>query len=153
MFYSKSTNGFYDASIHGDNIPADAVEITVEKHQILLEGQSQGKRIVADENGFPVLVDPPPPTPEQIIAALTTAVQSHLDATARTRNYDGILSLCSYAASTNQTFAAEGLAGVAWRDAVWAACYSIMAEVQGGQRAVPTEAELLAALPPMVWPA
>jgi len=21
MFYSKSTNGFYDAAIHGDNIP------------------------------------------------------------------------------------------------------------------------------------
>ena len=27
MFYSKSTGGFYDTAIHGDNIPADAVEI------------------------------------------------------------------------------------------------------------------------------
>lgn len=96
---------------------------------------------------------PPPPTPEQIIAALTNAVQRHLDSTARTRNYDGILSLCSYAASANPKFGPEGLAGVAWRDAVWAACYAILADVQGGQRAVPTADELLAELPAMVWPA
>ena len=32
MFYSKSTGGFYDAEIHGNNIPSDAVEITKEKY-------------------------------------------------------------------------------------------------------------------------
>lgn len=95
----------------------------------------------------------PSPTPEQIISALTAAVQTHLDATARTRNYDGILSLCSYAASTSPVFGPEGLAGVAWRDAVWASCYAILAEVQAGNRTVPTAAELLAELPAMVWPA
>lgn len=59
MFYSKSTGGFYDTAIHGDNIPEDAVEISTEEHSALINGQSQGKRIVADENGFPMLVDPP----------------------------------------------------------------------------------------------
>lgn len=59
MFFSATTNGFYDPAIHGDNIPSDAVEITTERHQELIEGQSQGKRIVADANGFPVLADPP----------------------------------------------------------------------------------------------
>lgn len=66
MLYSKSTGGFYDTAIHGDNIPADAVEITVEEHQALIEGQSQGKRIVADESGRPILVDPPAPTAAEI---------------------------------------------------------------------------------------
>ena len=59
MFYSKSTGGFYTREIHGDNIPTDAVEITEAEHAALLEGQAQGKRIVADENGYPVLQDPP----------------------------------------------------------------------------------------------
>lgn len=62
MFYSAKTGGFYASEIHGDNIPIDAVEITAERHAALIEGQSQGKRIVADASGFPVLQDPPPPT-------------------------------------------------------------------------------------------
>lgn len=73
MFYSKSTGGFYSREIHGDNIPADAVEITEAEHAALIEGHSIGKVIVADENGRPILVDPPAPTAEQIAAAVTVA--------------------------------------------------------------------------------
>lgn len=60
MFYSKSTSGFYDTAIHGDNIPADAVEITKAEHAALLAGQSKGKRIVSDPDGVPVMQEPPP---------------------------------------------------------------------------------------------
>lgn len=63
IFYSASTGGFYSAAIHGDNIPADAVEITAEQHQALIDGQSSGKVIATDADGFPVLQDPPPPPP------------------------------------------------------------------------------------------
>lgn len=73
MLYSKQTNGFYSSDIHGDNIPEDAVEITTEQHAALLEGQSQGKIISADENGYPILTDPPPLTAEQIQEAVTAA--------------------------------------------------------------------------------
>ena len=66
MFYSKQTGGFYTREIHGDNIPVDAVEITPEQHAALLQGQSEGKRITADENGYPVLQDPPQPTADQL---------------------------------------------------------------------------------------
>ena len=38
----------------------------------------------------------------------------------------------------------------AWRSAVWAKGYEILAQVQAGQRAIPTEAELLAELPQLV---
>lgn len=43
-------------------IPLDAVEITAEHHAALIDGQSLGKRIVTDANGYPVLADPPPLT-------------------------------------------------------------------------------------------
>ena len=76
MFYSKSTGGFYSREIHGDSIPADAVEITPELHAALLQGQSEGKLITADENGYPVLVDPSGPTTEQ----LAEQVRSERDA-------------------------------------------------------------------------
>ena len=62
MFYSEKTCGFYDSEINGDAIPGDAVEITAAQHTTLLDGQSRGKRIVADKNGFPILADPPAPT-------------------------------------------------------------------------------------------
>ncbi|WP_162142379.1 N-6 DNA methylase [Laribacter hongkongensis] len=61
MFYSATTCGFYD---HYSNnaIPADAGEITSEQHAALLAGQSDGRIITADEQGYPVLTDPPPAT-------------------------------------------------------------------------------------------
>ena len=62
MFFSKSTGGFYDNAIHGNALPADAVEITDEEHASLLAGQASGKRIVANATGRPTLQDPPPPT-------------------------------------------------------------------------------------------
>lgn len=60
MFYSKSTNGFYNSEINGDNIPSDAVEITQEYYELLLAGQSDGKQIVGDGQGCPILIDPAP---------------------------------------------------------------------------------------------
>ena len=60
MFYSSQANGFYSREIHGDNIPADAVEITKAEHTALLAGQAEGKRIVPDADGVPVLQEPPP---------------------------------------------------------------------------------------------
>ena len=66
MYYSKSTGGFYDRAIHGDNIPADAVEITQQQHAALMQGQFEGKVIAADENGYPALQDPPQPTADQM---------------------------------------------------------------------------------------
>jgi hypothetical protein len=76
MFYSPSQNGFYDPAIHGDNIPADAVEITREQHAALIEGQSQGKVIAADADGQPVLQDPPKPTLEQVVASALKTIET-----------------------------------------------------------------------------
>ena len=71
MFYSNQTRGFYSREIHGDNMPADVVEISTEEHAALLEGQSQGKLIDFDEAGYPFLTEPAAPTAEALAAAVT----------------------------------------------------------------------------------
>lgn len=64
-FYSALTGGFYLSSIH-EVIPEDKVQIAQKEYTALLSGQEKGKVIQADENGKPVLVDPPELTPEQL---------------------------------------------------------------------------------------
>ena len=80
MHYSPSTNGFYTPEIHGENIPADAVEITREHYEALLQGQSSGKRIVADANGRPVLADPPPLTLDEAKRVKLAEINAACDA-------------------------------------------------------------------------
>lgn len=90
MFYSNQTGGFYDRAIHGDNIPLDAVEITTEDHQALLDGQSLGKRIVADVDGRPMLAVPPAPTLDELKAAKNAEInQARATANTSTFAHDG----------------------------------------------------------------
>ncbi|MBO3274125.1 tail fiber assembly protein [Pseudomonas schmalbachii] len=65
MYYSAKERGFFDPAIH-DPLPVDAIEVSDEEWQALLIGNSTGKQITPDANGYPVLTDPPPPTPEQV---------------------------------------------------------------------------------------
>ena len=88
-----------------------------------------------------------PTVPEYV-----AAVQAMLDAKAKERMYDGILSACTYATSLNPKFNAEGQACVEWRDAVWARCYELMGDVESGELPQPTIQGLLGMLPTMDWP-
>ena len=58
-YYSKSTGGFYDSTIH-TSIPEDAVWITDEQHAELLAGQSNGQVIMPGKDGKPVLTSKAP---------------------------------------------------------------------------------------------
>lgn len=79
--------------------------------------------------------------------------QSRLDSFAQTRNYDNILSACTYATSPTTKFATEGQYCVAQRDATWAKLLEILADVEAGTRPVPSGyAEIEPELPPLVWP-
>lgn len=89
---------------------------------------------------------------ESLVRNITSAVQDTLDTKAKERNYDGILSACTYATSSNIKFKAEGQACVDWRDSVWATCYEIMGEVQAGMRQLPSVEQVLSELPQLVWP-
>lgn len=80
MLFSASTGGFYTVEIHGKNVPSDVVEITTEEHSTLIEGQSTGKVITPDENGYPVLVEPVI-TPEQLQQQTNAAARQYLAST------------------------------------------------------------------------
>ena len=58
-YYSKSTGGFYDSTIH-TTWPEDAVWITDEQHTALLAGQSNGQVIMPGKDGKPVLTSKAP---------------------------------------------------------------------------------------------
>jgi hypothetical protein len=158
-YYSKTTGGFYCDELHGapgtqgSLVPPDAVEITAERHAELMHAQPQGKVIVADGKGAPIAVDPPAPTHEQLEAALTRAVQAHLDAQARALGYDDIKSAVTYAEEPAvPKFQAEGQALRAWRSHVWAACIDVLQAVRSGSRAMPAATGLIAELPAFTAP-
>lgn len=150
--YSPSTRGFYDTEIHS-TIPADARVITALQHRRLLEQQTAGKVIAPDGAGDPVAADRPAPTADEIKRVLTAAVQRHLDVRAQELGYDNIFTAVTYADEpVIQQFQAEGKALRAWRSQVWAACYAVMADVELGQRAVPSADELISELPTLGLP-
>lgn len=91
-------------------------------------------------------------TKEQIIKEYQAAVQKRLDDFAQTRNYDGILSACTYAASTVTRFKTEGQYCVNVRDTTWAKCYEILDAVNSNSRPMPTLEQLMSELPILSWP-
>jgi hypothetical protein len=66
-YFSAATMGFYDSSIN-TKIPSGAVQLTDQEYNNLLQGQNNGKLIVIDANGRPVLASVPAPTPEEVAA-------------------------------------------------------------------------------------
>jgi hypothetical protein len=104
------------------------------------------------------LSGPLPEKPEPEPAPVTLddfrrAIQAHIDATAQERGYDSGVSCASYVNSTNQAWASEASAFVARRDNAWAYVYAELEKVQSGLREQPTIEDILAELPPMIWPA
>ncbi|KWR71279.1 MULTISPECIES: DUF4376 domain-containing protein [Pseudomonas] len=62
IYFSSETFGFLTPELHGDKIYEGAVEISLEQYEELLQEQAKGRRIVADEDGRPQLLDPAPVT-------------------------------------------------------------------------------------------
>lgn len=136
----------------------ETLEITVvpwsngERVEWLDEGQPgpQGWQQITDQEAHALTAAR---AQANIINKFTDAIQQRLDDFARTRNYDGILSACTYVTSTVPKFAAEGQYCVQARDATWATAYQILAQVQAGQRPMPaTVADIEADLPALQWP-
>ncbi|HHF6001216.1 TPA: hypothetical protein ACUMYW_000227 [Haemophilus influenzae] len=58
-------NGFFDDT-DGGFVPESAVEISQETYLELLNGQSQGKQIIVDKAGNPILIDQQPSAAHQL---------------------------------------------------------------------------------------
>lgn len=99
-------------------------------------------------------VEPIPP--EEIAATLkrqvADAVQRHLDAAVSERSYSSAAAAVSYVGDPNPQWDAEGRAVLAWRSAVWTACFAALDAVLAGERPPLTPEEMVAELPPLVWP-
>lgn len=88
-----------------------------------------------------------------LIEGIVQATQRRLDNFARTRNYDGILSACTYENSPVLKFQQEGQYCVSVRSQTWAVLYEILDDVEAGTRPLPTSfADIESELPALVWP-
>ncbi len=57
-FYDKYSNAFYVEGVN--DIPSGAISITDEYHLQLLNGQSEGRQIISNKQGEPVLIESQP---------------------------------------------------------------------------------------------
>lgn len=72
MKYSAQTGGFYAEEIHGEQIPTDAVDVSSDEYAALMDGQRLGKRIAANSDGRPELLDQVSILSENPRAAITS---------------------------------------------------------------------------------
>lgn len=95
---------------------------------------------------------PAGPTFEQRKAVLLAAVDAHLNAAAKAKGYDSIITAALRAALPASPFHDEGVAFGTWMDLVYAKCYEVLAQVQANAIAEPDEAQLIAMLPALQLP-
>jgi hypothetical protein len=99
-------------------------------------------------------------TPEEVqdnIAAIINDVkintQNRLDSFAQTRDYDNVLSACTYATSPVTKFQIEGQYCVDMRSETWNVLYQILSDVQNNVRPMPESySDIEPELPALTWP-
>lgn len=126
MMYSKTTRGFHEDGA----APEDAVEVSAEEYRALFAAQAQGKRIEANDAGFPIAVDPPPVmlTAEQMLMA----AQGVMDEKAQELRYSDLADVLSYADDENADYAADAAKFKRWRSSVRSFALSAKAKDYAG---------------------
>lgn len=140
--------GFYCEEIHGGNIPPEAVEISDEDYRAYVEQQGQWVR---GSDGVRVAAPPYVPTLDEVVKWKTAVMERHYDQVAQTHGYDTRYT-CAMRAGYPGPFQAEGQSFGTWMDTCNALGYQIIEECRAGTREIPTDEELIALLPLMVWP-
>ncbi len=75
-------------------------------------------------------------------------VTDYLNQTAKSRGYDDIVSMCSYAGAPNK-YQAEAIAFLTWRSDVWDYCPKLFNDVAAGTVSLPAFDVVKTALPPI----
>lgn len=112
--------------------------------------------IVIEELGDPLDLgyfkdQPEAPPYIPTIQDYSLAIQRHIDATAKSKQYNDSVSLVSYINSTNQQWKQEAEIFTAWRDSVWQYAFNLLEQVQQGTLPQPTIEELVNSLPQINW--
>lgn len=114
-------------------------------------GQSSYRAVASEADLMPgetFATEPPALTLADAAAALTAAVQAWLDATAQGNGYDSLASCISYRGSAVAQWATDATAAIAWRDAVWQACFQWQQDAIANPPTIfPTSPEVIAQLP------
>ena len=80
------------------------------------------------------------------------SISEQLDKIAQIKGYDSIISLCSYKDDPNPKFAAEALAGINYRSAVWSYCTDVLTKVTNNEMEIPTLKDFIDNAPKIQWP-
>lgn len=91
-------------------------------------------------------------TRDDLVEQTKLRISSWLDQIAQTRGYDSIVSCASYAASTEDQFRNEAAAAIAWRDAVYAKAYEILANTPASVKSPDDVMALLPQPDEFNWP-
>lgn len=150
-FYSAKKNAFYPAAMQADyeaagSWPEDPVEVSEECFaEFALAVAPVGKRREAGPDGMPRWIDIPAPSRDERVSALAAAVERHMNAVAMSYEFKGIDDAISYAdEAAVPKFQEQGRAFRAWRSVVRGRWF----DIRDGGAELPTEAGLLADLPP-----
>ena len=87
----------------------------------------------------------------RLLARFDAVLTAHLDAVAQSRRYQDRVT-CALRAGYPGPFHNEGVAFATWMDSCNAIGYQKVVDYKAGLIPLPSEQELIAALPPMVWP-
>ena len=112
------------------------VVVLTESEELELTNEWNANRISEDESKFNEYKD---------------IVKMHIEHKSHEKNYDNSMSCASYANSTNETWAAEASAFIAWRDSMWDYAIAIQEQAQQGGE-VPTREQFVSGFPSIVWP-
>ncbi len=105
------------------------------------------------ESSDPITVaDVPQEVFSRVVFLARKKVGEDLDVFANTRDYDSIVSLCSYATDPDPAHVAEAQRGVGLRSQAWASIRDYQMAVTTGASPVPRfESEIFAVVPALTW--